>query len=224
MNTDRLIESLARDVRPVSPLRRPPARAATWSVATGVYVIFVAVALTSSDDYLVNTGNSGLIAQQAAAIAMALCAAVAAFASVVPGYSRWVIALPALGASAWLATLLFKVPHEWRAVKLAGLADAHELLCIATITLLSVPPALGLTFMLRRGAPINARLSMALALLAAASWTNVAACIASPHQSAIAVLVWHGATLLALCAFAAAIGPAALPWRATTVKDSKATA
>jgi hypothetical protein len=187
-------------------------RAALWSLAAGLYAIVVAVPITSSHDVAVNTTHPGFIAQQAAAIVMAFSAVVAAFASVVPGYSRSVLALPAVGVSIWLAALMSGVPREWHAVRLAGLADPHELLCVPTISLTAVPPALILLLMLRRGAPLSPRLSAALSLLAAAGVTNVLTCLSHPHQSAIAVLVWHGATVLALCVVAAAIGRSVLPW------------
>jgi hypothetical protein len=213
VNTDRLIERLARDVEPVRRLRRPWVRAALWSLAASLYAIVLAVPLTSSHDFAVNTANPGFVAQQTAAIVMAFCAAVAAFASVIPGYSHSVLALPAVGVSTWLATLMSRVPQEWHAARLAGLADTHEWLCVPTIALTAVPPALALALMLRHGAPLSPRFSAALCLLAAAGLTNVVTCLASPHQSAIAVLVWHGTTLLALCALAAGIGRSVLPWR-----------
>lgn len=211
MNTDCLIESLARDVEPVRRLGSPWMRAVAWSLAATLYAIVLALPLTSSDDFAVNMANRTFVAQQAAAIVMAFCAVVAAFASVVPGYSRWVLVLPAVGASIWLATLMSRVPQEWRAVRMVGIADRHELLCVAMIAATAVPPALALNVMLRHGAPLSPRLSMALSLLAAAGLTNVVTCLSSPHQSAIAVLVWHGATLLALCVLAAGIGRSVLP-------------
>jgi len=64
---------------------------------------------------------------------------------------------------------------------------------------------------------MSPRVSMALALLAAAGLTNAVTCLASPHQSAIAVLVWHGATLLVLCILAAGLGRSILPWRAEAI-------
>ena len=216
MNTDRLIESLARDVEPVRPLREPWVRAALWSLAAGFYAVLLALALTSSDDVAVNTARGGFVAYQAAAIAMVIGAAAAAFASVVPGYPRRIILLPVAGASVWLATLLAGVPEEWRAVRLSGLADRHELACVVTIVATAVPPAFGLTRMLRNGVPLAPRLTMMLSVLAAAGLTNVVTCLASPHTSRIAVLVWHGATLIALCVLAAGIGRSVLPWRALT--------
>ena len=114
-----------------------------WSVAAMLYASVLALLFTSNEDFSINTANRAFVAQQAAAILMACCASVAAFASVVPGYSRWVFVLPALGVSTWLATLLASVPSEWSHVKLAGLADRHELLCVPMITLTALPLAAG---------------------------------------------------------------------------------
>jgi hypothetical protein len=214
VNTDRLIESLARDVQPVNRLGPVWQRATLWLLATSLYAGVLAALLTSRGDFAFNLASRGFVAQQAAALAMALGAVVAACASVVPGYPRWILALPAVGASAWLAALLSAVPREWHIARLAGLADTHELLCIPTIAIAAVPPAIALMLMLRRGAPLNPGISTALAVLAATGLTNVVTCLASPHQSAIGVLAWHGTTLLTVCLFAAAVGRSVLPWRA----------
>jgi hypothetical protein len=173
----------------------------------------LALLLTSRFDFSVNTASPGFMIQQSAAILMALCAVAAAFASIVPGYSRAVVLLPAVGVATWLTTLLSRVPQEWRSMGLSALADTHEPLCVATISLAAAPLVIGLTPMLRKGAPLTPRLTMALGLLGAASLSNVLTCIASPHQSAIAVLVWHGTTLAVLCMLAATVGRAVLPSR-----------
>ena len=212
MNTERLIERLAMDVERVRPLRRPWMRAALWFVGAMLYVSVLALMFTSSEDFSINTENPAFVAQQAAAILMAFCAGVAAFASVVPAFSRWVFVVPALGVSTWVATLVASVPSEWRAMKLAGLADRHELLCVPMITLTALPLAAVLTLLLRRGAPLNPSVTAALSLLAAAGMTNAATCLSSPHQSAIAVLAWHGSTLLVLSVLAARRGRAVLSW------------
>jgi hypothetical protein len=177
-----------------------------------LYVSVLALIFASNEDFAINMASRAFVAQQAAAILMAFGAGVAACASVVPGYSRWVFVLPALGLSTWLATLLVSVPSEWSSVRLAGLADRHELLCVPMMTLTAVPPAAALTSMLRRGAPLNPGVSAALSLLAAAGMTNAVTCLASPHQSAIAVLAWHGSTLLVLSVIAARMGRGVLRW------------
>ena len=78
-------------------------RAALRSVAAMLYASVLTLVFTSNEDFSINTASRAFLPQQAAAILMACCAGVAAFASVVPGYSRWVFVLPALGVATWLA-------------------------------------------------------------------------------------------------------------------------
>jgi hypothetical protein len=212
VTTERLIDQLSRDAEPVRPVQGPWTRTARWFAAAALYAGLLAWLFTSSDDFSVNTNSRAFVAQQAAAVLMAVFAAVAAFGSVVPGYSPWVFLLPIVGIWAWLATLLAAIPAEWHSTKLAGLAEPHELLCVPTITLAALPPAAALAWMLRRGAPLKPGLSAALCVLAAAAMTNAVACVTSPHQSAMAVLAWHGSTLLALSGLTAGFGRAILPW------------
>jgi hypothetical protein len=174
--------------------------------------------MTSRDDLAANTSSQRFMIQQLAAIATSVSAAAAAFVSVVPGYSRRVLLLPAAAASAWLVSIMLGVPQEWNDAGLAGLAGQREWPCVVMIVLGGALPALVLALMLRRGAPLTPRLTMALSVLAATALANVVACVSEPHPSSIAVLVWHGSTVLALLWLATGIGRSVLTWR-TALRD-----
>jgi hypothetical protein len=213
MNTDVLIERLARDFKPVRPLHRPWTRAALWLLGTSLYLGALTLSMTSKDDVAANATHWRFIVQQLAAIATGISAAVAAFTSVAPGYSRQAFLLPALAVSAWLATIIVGFPQEWHEAGLAGPAVQREWLCVLTIVLGGLLPAVGLAVMLRRGAPLTPRLTTALGVLAAAGLANVVACVSHPHPSSIAVLVWHGTTIVALFCLGGALGRSVLTWR-----------
>ena len=204
VNTERLIERLALDVERVRPLRRPWMRAALWSVGAS---------LCDRADADVHVEPRVLHQHEKSGVRRA--AGGRDRDGVLRWWRhlrRWSLVIRVGFRAAGIRRLdmaggvALKSASEWRAVKLAGLADPHELLCVLTIALTAVPPALALVLMLRQGVPLNPRFSMALSLLAAAGVTNVVTCLASPHQSALAVLVWHGATLLVLSVLAARRG------------------
>jgi hypothetical protein len=213
MNTDFLIERLARDLKPVRPLTRPWMRAALWLLGTSLYLGALTLSMTSKEDVATNATQWRFVVQQLAAIATGISAAAAALVSVVPGYSRRVFLLPAVAVTAWLGTISVGFPQEWHETGMAGVAVQREWLCVLTIVLGGVLPAGGLAVMLRRGAPLTPRLTTALGALAAAGLANVVACVSHPHPSSIAVLVWHGSTVLALFCLGGAIGRSVLAWR-----------
>ena len=81
MNTNDLMEHLARGLTPVAPLRRPGRRAVAWSVCALFYVgILVAMMSVVGPD--ADGAGTGFWVSQLAAVVMALTASRAAFASV----------------------------------------------------------------------------------------------------------------------------------------------
>jgi hypothetical protein len=204
MNTDRLVEHLARDLRPAPALRGPWARAAWWLFGAMAYLALLALMMTSRADVAANRNNGWMfLLSQGAAVATAAAAAVAAFASTVPGFSNRVLMIPVIAATAWVGTLLGAAAYEWPAVGAAGLAAPREWLCVVMIVLGGAPLWLTLAFMLRQGAPLAPRVTTALGALSVAAIANVSACVSHPHPSSIITLVWHGSTILAVTVVAA---------------------
>jgi hypothetical protein len=213
MTTEDFVNRLALTVTPVRPLRRPWTRAAFWTLGTGLYLGVLTLVMASSDDFAANTIRPLFVAQQLLAIATSVIAAGAALGSVVPGHSKRAWLLLVLVASAWFASILVELPNSWNAVGLAGLAIAGEWPCVVMIVVGGMLPAIGLAYMLRRGAPMTPRLTTGLSAVAAAGLASVVACVSEPHPNGLVVLVWHGGAVLALACLASGIGRYVLPWR-----------
>jgi hypothetical protein len=213
MKTDDLIEQLARGVEPVVPLQGPWRRAATWLVGAAVYIGVLASMMTSSANVTANGVAWRFLLPQVASIVVSGAAAAAAFASMVPGVSSRVLLWPAGAVVVWIGTLLVGSVQEWQTIGSAGgLAQQREWLCVATIGVGGALPALAMARMLRHGAPLTPRATGALVTLAAAGLANVGACISHPHASSAVVLVWHGATVLALVGISGWAGPRVFSW------------
>jgi hypothetical protein len=213
MNTDQLLEHLARDLRPAPALHRPEARAAWWLLAAVVYLAIVAFTMTSRADIAANSGGWVFLLSQIAAVATAAASALAAFASTVPGYSRRVFWVPAIAAAAWLGSLAGDAVYAWNEAGMADLVALREWPCVAMMVLGGALPWLMIAFMLRRGAPLAPRVTAALGALAVAALASVAACVSHPHPSGLVTLVWHGSTTLVLMGVTAATANyVALTW------------
>jgi hypothetical protein len=95
----------------------------------------------------------------------------AAFASVVPGYDRRWLLLPALPLMLWLGSIGAGCLQLW---SFGGpVTVGRDWSCVLLITLTGAGPAAMMAWMLRRGAPLMPRLSAALGGLAAAGMGNV---------------------------------------------------
>lgn len=211
MNTNDLIENLARGLKPAAPLWRPGRRAAAWFIGAAFYV-GVLVAGTSA--VYADTEGAGTVfwASQIAAVVTGLLATRAAFASVVPGSptrSRvWVVS----AALVWFGTLAAASP--WDLEPASILAASHEWICVGFIVIGGAPLMLVLAVMLRRGAPLNPATTAALAALAVGALANVGACLSLPHASSVVTLAWHGGVVLALVSVAALSGHLVFEWSA----------
>lgn len=192
MNTDDLIERLAKHLPPVKPLWRPGRRAAVWFLGATLYVGILAAALFRPDGGAFDTR---LLIPQLAAIATGVLAATAAFATVVPGYRRHVLVWPAIGALVWLGALIAGGQQQAAGTTLAA---PHEWLCVALIVVGGAPLLAVIAAMLRRGAPLNPAVTAALAAIAVGALANVGACVSLPHASHKVTLVWHGGAVLML--------------------------
>jgi hypothetical protein len=210
VKTEELIERLARDLRPVTPLPRPGRRALAWWLGGVVYVAAVAAAMTGGG--LLTSGGARAWLPQAAALVASLIAVRAAFASIVPGQAANPVMSLALAGLVWFGTLF--AGSAWE-VSATGIAAArHEWVCVALITLGGAPLMILLGAMLRRGAPLSPSATAALVALAGGTLANVAACWSLPHASNEITLAWHGGAVLVLVAAGALAGQRLFTWGA----------
>ena len=207
MNTDHLIARLAREVAPVRPLRSPWRRAAGWLAGTFLFLGLMTAAMASRDS-LASIGGRLFVVQQILVLVAGVAAAAAAFASVIPGYSRRTLYFAAAALGLWLVSLAAGALQESPASARAAVAAGREWPCVAMMIGGGFLPAAAMAAMLRRGVPIAPRVTATLAVFAAAGLANISACLAHPHVSSAAIIVWHGGTLLTLLAVAAWTGRA----------------
>jgi hypothetical protein len=205
MNTEDLIDDLARNLAPAPRLPSPRKRAARWLLGAAVYAAALAwlAALHVGSDGIV--GDRRFWLSQAIAIFAAALAALAAFASVVPGASRRTWAAAGIALAAWIAA---QIGASYEAA-----AAVDEWSCIALVGIGGAPLLAALAALLRRGAPLNPRLTAALGGLSVGMLVNVAACLSRPHPSAAVTLLWHGAAVAGLALVCVAGAHGVLRWR-----------
>jgi hypothetical protein len=206
MTTDTLIERLARELRPVQPLPHPGVRAAMWVGGAAFWLAVIAVPLTSRADIAANSaGGVWFLLAQLLAIVTGIVAAAAAFASVVPGYSRSAAMGTAAAAAAWMASLAVGAWRQWSDPVDPSLPS--EWVCVVLIVASGAPLMLVFSRMLRRGAVFHPVLTATLAAVAVTLLANAAACMTHPHTNNAVTFVWHGLLLLAVATVSAIAGP-----------------
>jgi hypothetical protein len=215
MTTDRLITTLAHDVQPVQTFRPPWLRAVAWGMIAVAYVAVVIAGSLPSDGLRLGLHDGRLVMEHAAALLTAITAAAAAFATVVPGYRRSIVALPIFALAVWVATVGAAVDGEG----LAAMLCQTDWKCTAIILVGAALPAVALIRAIRRGAPLMPSVTGMLAGLAAAAAGSFAVSAFRPNEPGAVVLLWHCGTVVVFALCAGLAGGRFLRWPQTGARS-----
>ncbi|MBI4473135.1 MAG: DUF1109 family protein [Acidobacteria bacterium] len=215
-DTDGLIRRLAEKIEPVRPLSHPWVRTAAWLALSVPYIAVVVLLINPRQDLSLKIWDPRYVIEQAAAIAVGIAAAAAAFTTTIPGYNSRFLMLPALPLVAWLGMLGHGCIQDWIQFGLDGLSVRPDWLCLPVIALIGAFPATAIAVMLRRGAPLTPHLTAALGGLAAAGLGGFGLRLIHPEDASVTVLVWQVGSVFVLSALAGGVGRYLLNWRSIT--------
>jgi hypothetical protein len=213
MDTGRLIRHLTEGSQPAPPLPRPWVRTAGWLALSALYVALVVLAMSPRSDLVEKMTEARFVVEQVATLGTGVAAAIAAFASTIPGHSRTTLLLPVMPLAVWLGSLGQGCIHSWIRYGADGLSLRSDWVCFPTIALIGAVPAIAMALMLRRGAPLTPHLTAALGGLAAAGLGNFGLRFFHPEDASLMVLVWQFGTVFVLSALAGWSGRYLLSWR-----------
>ncbi len=212
MNTEELIDTLAREAGPVRPLPTPARRVLGWLFVALGFAAAMVWAIGPRPDLAERLTEARFLFEQGAALATAAAAAMAALALTLPDAARFWRWLPVIPGAAWLGTLGLGCLRDWAQMGPAGLRLTPDPECFAYIALIGSLPLLVLVLMLRRGAPLRPSWTLALAALAAAAVGNFALRLFHTQDAALMVLVWQVGAVLLIAGVAALCGRSVLRW------------
>ncbi len=198
MRTDDLIQTLAADARPVTPLRSPALRTLAWAiVAAGCIGAGVWIFGTRADLAEVSRGAGFLWISALAAITAGLSAHRSLLLSI-PGAERAAILrlIPAGIVLAWTTTLAWAATVDGQ----SGAIDPHWPACVSRIAGIAAIPALMLIALIRRAAPLTRTWTGALALAGATAAGALAIQAICPLDDAAHALRGHLSPVLAATA------------------------
>ena len=221
-STENLIRKLAHNSVPIRPLARPWIRAVGWLTISGIYMAIV-VSLMKSHGLPPKWNDPRFILEQVSAFAVGVGAAVAAFATIVPGHSRSRLAILLIPLAGWLGTVGEGCIHSLTQLGPRALLLEHDLACFPFIALSATVPAIFMALMLRQGAPLTPRLTAGLGALAAAGLANFFLRLFHPEDVTLMLLFWHVGGVFVLSALAASAGRYVLNWPSIT-RASESTA
>lgn len=212
METDKLIQRLAEDSWPVRSLPHPSTSTLAWLALSIPYVALVVLVVSPRADLFEKLSDSRFLLEEPAALATGIAAAAAAFATVIPGYSRAVVLLPALPLVVWLGSLGQRSIQAWLRFGSEGLSLEPSWICFPSIVLVGSVPAITLVAMLRRGAPLMPGTTVALGSLAAGGLADFGLRLFHPQDASLTVLVWQFGSVAILTGLAGCVGRNVLSW------------
>jgi hypothetical protein len=212
LDTNTLIESLALRAEPLPRLLAPWRRTALWLALSLLYVGVVA-ALHLAATPLPEPIGFRLVVEQAAILATAVTAAIAAFSSVVPERDRRLGLIPLVPLAIWLVTLGQGCLSDWQAAGAAGVALRPDPDCAPAAIALGILPTIAMLMLLRRGAPLVPAISIGLGALAVAAIVNLGLRLFHVGDLSIQILVWHLLGAVVLSVAASRLGRYVLSWR-----------
>lgn len=218
METDRLIRELAQSSEPISRLLPPWTRTVIWLGVAAPYVVLVVAMMSPRADLAAKLVDPAYLVEQLAALATAIAAGFAAFASTVPGFDRRYLFLPALPFGLWLGSLSLGCFRTWLQYGSGGLSLHPDWFCFPAIVLVGMVPAIAMAVMLRRGAPLNPHLTTAFGGLAAAGLGEFGLRFFHPQDASAMVLVWQISTVFLVTLLAGWVGSSLMDWRTLTEK------
>jgi hypothetical protein len=221
-DTDTLIRELAEGAHPVQSLARPWVRAAAWLAIAVPSALLVVIMMSGRGDWVSRLLMPRVISEEVFALATGICAAIAAFASIVPGYNRKVLFLPLVPLALWLGGLGQSSVREWLQLTSQGFSMRSEWVCLPATIMAGTVPAIAMAVMLRRGAPLTPRLSVLLGGLAAAGLGNLGVCVTHHAYGNVQVLVWHVGIVAALTMIVSSAGRRLLSWQSLVEQKRRA--
>ena len=210
--TDALIGTLAECAAPVSRLRSPHVRMATWFMISLAFAALVVAAMGLRPDIGDKLREPRFVTEVVAALMTSMLAAGAAFCAGCPGRPLWERFAPLPALAVWLASIGSGCWDAWLSHGPDGLRITPDLMCFPYIVLVGSLPAVLILAMIRRGAPIAPITATMLASLAAAALGAAALRLFHMQDASLMVLVWHVGSVALLTGIGALMGRSFLRW------------
>lgn len=209
-NIDNLVEQLAQDAGVVKPAPHPFVLGLQWMVAAAIYL---AVSLAFSGlrpDFMERIVNPWFIAELVALLGVFIVTSLSAALLAFPDLHQKprLVFAPVLPFVLFLGILFF----SWSADSPPSPLPVHGIECTLSIALMTLLPALGAFYSLRKYASTHYRMAGSIALLSAFSVGALWLRLYEPTDSILHVIEWHYLPMLAVGIIGLWLGKVVLKW------------
>lgn len=209
MKSEDLIRSLIDDCAPTPPLAHPGWRALVWFGAALCYLGLVVHFVGRRSELFTTIADPRYLTEVAAMFLTSAMAAAGAFCAGCPGRAIWERFAPLPFLLMWIGALAIGC---WRDRHIPGFPPFANISTIQTIAAMSIPSALAILSMVRRGAPIAPMTTVGLATLAATSMSSAVHRVFIEQSMAGSAGFWPFCAVLLISGFASLFGRRLLRW------------
>jgi hypothetical protein len=153
----------------------------------------------------------------AAAFLTSIVAAAGAFSAGCPARPVWERFAAGIFLSVWVGALAVGCWRDIDAFGVSGLLSHSDIYCLPTILVISIPAALLILSMVRRGAPTAPFVTIGLAALASTALAAAALRLSFRQDAAVSICIWQFGSVVLLTGLASLFGRALLHW---TMRDA----
>jgi hypothetical protein len=211
LNRD-LIETLTANCAPIRPLAHPAWRALVWFAVSLCYVAIVVAIMGVRPDFLAKIADPQFATELAAAFLTSVVAAAGAFSAGCPARPIWERLAAGLFFLLWAGALVVGCWRDVDAFGVSGLLSHSDIYCLPAILAISIPAAVLILSMVKRGAPIAPFVTIGLAALASTALAAAALRLSFRQDAAVSVCIWQFGSVVLLTGIASLFGRALLYW------------
>lgn len=210
-NTDRLIDTLVSEARPVRRLRPPLVRAALWLAVSAVIIAAIAYWHAVKEEHGLRHlfgqfADLGFTLQWLASLLTGITAIVAAFELALPDRSRAWRLLPVPAVVFWFLSIGYGCLTDWVERGPDGFVAGHSFECFGVIVGTSVPLGLFLAWMLRFAGAAWPVETITVGALGTAALSAAGLSLYHDLDASLMILIWHGGTTALIVGVSRMIG------------------
>jgi hypothetical protein len=206
MDTADLIQSLAKDVKPVRRLRPPVGRAVIWLLLAAAMLALLTASHGLRPQLAQRLADPVFATSLVASALTGVFAAISAFMLSLPDRSAAWLLLPAPPFALWLANIGYQCFAGWISLPPGAVTVEAASSCLTTLVVMSLPLSVALFAMLRYAAALRPFPVVMAGSLAVSAMTSTALSLFHPLDATVMVLGWNLGTAVLFIGVAALFG------------------
>ena len=200
--TQDVVTALSTNLAPVQRQASPLMRTLLWLALAALVIGLLAMGQGLRPNLFIRAAELPFQLEVIGALLTGVLAAFAAFASGIPGRSKWWMALPLPALALWMAVIGQQGLSNWIVIGPEGMTLGESAECLATVGLTSLPLSLALVVMLRYAVVMQPFGTYVLGGLAVAGIAGAAMSLMHALDASVMIILFNVATTLVIVSVA----------------------